>query len=96
VELDTGGMDAAELAWAARFAARLADHWPEDHHQATRALFSELAGALTRCQVDLVVRIAAIETGQIDSLSMRMRLGMVAPRDEPVRLGWIDVEPPDD
>jgi hypothetical protein len=94
MEIDTGGMDAAELAWAARFAARLAEHWPEDH-QPTRRLLSTLAYALTACQVDLESRIAAIEVGQADTITTRMRLGMVDP-SEPVRLGWIDDVPPDD
>jgi hypothetical protein len=91
MEIDTGGMDADELAWAARFAARLADHWPEDH-QPTRRLLSTLAYGLTACQVDLESAIAAIEAGQADTLTMRYRLGMADP-EEPVQLGWLDADP---
>jgi hypothetical protein len=62
--------------------------WGDDH-RATGELFGRLADELTRCQVDHELRLARLEAGQIDSLTVRYRLGLADP-SEPVKLGFID------
>lgn len=88
MEIDVGRMNAEQMGHAARFAARLAEHWG-DEHKATGALFGRLADELTRCQVELMQGIATIELRQVDTITGRMALGMVG-EDEPIELGWID------
>jgi hypothetical protein len=92
VEIDVGRMNSEELAYAARFAARLALYWPEGHHEPTRDLFTELAQGLTDCHVDLELRIAAMEVRQADTWGMRVQLGMADP-DDPPPVGWIGRDP---
>jgi hypothetical protein len=95
VELDTGDMDADELRWAANLADRLAEHWPSEAHQRARRLFAGLADTLTRQWVELECATAAREVAQADTITGRMRLGLVDPSEE-IPLGWIDAESPDD
>jgi hypothetical protein len=86
VEIDVGRMTAHEMGHAARFCARLREHWG-DEHKATGELFGRLTDALTRCQVDLEMAIARREVADLDSLGSQMALGLVDPDEVP--LGWI-------
>lgn len=94
MELDLSQLPADDLDRLVDLAVGWQARWPADD-PVVKAFLLDLAAGLLQTQLALETRIAGLELGQMDTVTGRMRLGMVSP-DEPIRLGWIDEPSPDD